>query len=325
MCKFDIKVSVFAQKESKYPTETINLWNWLLSGNRYAAVVLQIRAAKNDEERRFLKSKLPAITPSGIFYKRRADCLTEPTNLICIDIDGKDNPSVSDMDELKKHLGKLPYIMYCGLSASGKGVFCIIPYSNYKNHKLHFNALEQGFKEMGVIVDSGCSDICRLRFYSYDEKPYVNPEAEKYVHIQEKTFVVKPNFCLRPGMEPFHAEKPFNSELALRSVMDELLLPTDLDRISAHSLNKTEKVERLLKQIIESRTDITVGYRNWFDICCIIKNLFDENGRELFHQVSRYYPGYCFDMADKLYSSISRWQYCYNSDRLFEIAAKCGK
>ena len=83
---------------------------------------------------------------------------------ICIDIDGKDNPSISDMEEFKKKLSKLPYMMYCGLSASGKGLFCIIPYKDYRNHKLHFNALEQEFKDMGrtiLFVSHDLSSISR--------------------------------------------------------------------------------------------------------------------------------------------------------------------
>ena len=52
-----------------------------------------------------------------------------------IDIDGKDNPSISNIEDLKIKLGELPYIMYCGLSASGNGLFCIIPYADPTNHK----------------------------------------------------------------------------------------------------------------------------------------------------------------------------------------------
>lgn len=119
---------MFSHRLSTTPIKTINLWEWLLLENKYTPYINDIRASSNEEERKFLKSKLPAITPSGVFSKRKADCLVEPTNLICIDIDGKDNPSISDMEELKKKLSKLSYIMYCGLSASGKGLFCIIPY-----------------------------------------------------------------------------------------------------------------------------------------------------------------------------------------------------
>lgn len=67
--------------------------------------------------------------------------------LDCIDIDGKDNPSISNIEDLKIKLGELPYIMYCGLSASGNGLFCIIPYADPTNHKNVFEAIKTILKK----------------------------------------------------------------------------------------------------------------------------------------------------------------------------------
>ena len=315
---------MFSHRLSTTPIKTINLWEWLLLENKYTPYINDIRTSSNEEERKFLKSKLPAITPSGVFSKRKADCLVEPTNLICIDIDGKDNPSISDMEELKKKLSKLSYIMYCGLSASGKGLFCIIPYKDYRNHKLHFNALEQEFKDMGIVVDSSCSDIGRLRFYSYDEYPYANPDAEIYTRTLEKVPEIK--------QSRFHQKTDIvhNSNQALQNIdkntmsLEEFFLsPTNMDYASATPLSKTQKVERLLKRVIEEKKDITLIQKDWIAICCIIKNLFGDEGRELFHQVSSFYPKYDYDEADDEYSK-DRSKYLYNTDRLFEIAAKYG-
>ena len=293
---------MFSHRLSTTPIKTINLWGWLLLENEYTPYINDIRSSSNEEERKFLKSKLPAITPSGVFSKRKADCLVEPTNLICIDIDGKDNPSISNMEEFKKKLSKLPYMMYCGLSASGKGLFCIIPYKDYRNHKLHFNALEQEFKDMGIVVDSSCSDIGRLRFYSYDEYPYANPDAEIYTRTLEKV----------PGIKQsrFHQKTDIvhNSNQTLQNIdkntmsLEEFFLsPTNMDYASATPLSKTQKVERLLKRVIEEKKDITLIQKDWIAICCIIKNLFGDEGRELFHQVSSFYPKYDYDEADDLF------------------------
>ena len=43
---------------------------------------------------------------------------------------------------------------------------------------------------MGIVVDSSCSDICRLRFYSYDEHPYVNFDAEVYTRTLDKSSTI---------------------------------------------------------------------------------------------------------------------------------------
>lgn len=315
---------MFSHRLSTTPIKTINLWEWLLLENKYTPYINDIRASSNEEERKFLKSKLPAITPSGVFSKRKADCLVEPTNLICIDIDGKDNPSISDMEELKKKLSKLSYIMYCGLSASGKGLFCIIPYKDYRNHKLHFNALEQEFKDMGIVVDSSCSDIGRLRFYSYDEYPYANPDAEIYTRTLEKVPEIKQSrFHQKTDIVHNSNQTHQNIDKNTMSLEEFFLSPTNMDYASATPLSKTQKVERLLKRVIEEKKDITLIQKDWIAICCIIKNLFGDEGRELFHQVSSFYPKYDYDEADDEYSKY-RSKYLYNTDRLFEIAAKYG-
>ena len=315
---------MFSHRLSTTPIKTINLWEWLLLENKYTPYINDIRASSNEEERKFLKSKLPAITPSGVFSKRKADCLVEPTNLICIDIDGKDNPSISDMEELKKKLSKLSYILYCGLSASGKGLFCIIPYKDYRNHKLHFNALEQEFKDMGIVVDSSCSDIGRLRFYSYDEYPYANPDAEIYTRTLEKVPEIKQSrFHQKTDIVHNSNQTHQNIDKNTMSLEEFFLSPTNMDYASATPLSKTQKVERLLKRVIEEKKDITLIQKDWIAICCIIKNLFGDEGRELFHQVSSFYPKYDYDEADDEYSK-DRSKYLYNTDRLFEIAAKYG-
>lgn len=315
---------MFSHRLSTTPIKTINLWEWLILENKYTPYINDIRASSNEEERKFLKSKLPAITPSGVFSKRKADCLVEPTNLICIDIDGKDNPSISDMEELKKKLCKLSYIMYCGLSASGKGLFCIIPYKDYRNHKLHFNALEQEFKDMGIVVDSSCSDIGRLRFYSYDEYPYANPDAEIYTRTLEKVPEIKQSrFHQKTDIVHNSNQTLQNIDKNTMSLEEFFLSPTNMDYASATPLSKTQKVERLLKRVIEEKKDITLIQKDWIAICCIIKNLFGDEGRELFHQVSSFYPKYDYDEADDEYSK-DRSKYLYNTDRLFEIAAKYG-
>lgn len=315
---------MFSHRLSTTPIKTINLWEWLILENEYTPYINDIRSSSNEEERKFLKSKLPAITPSGVFSKRKADCLVEPTNLICIDIDGKDNPSISDMEEFKKKLSKLPYMMYCGLSASGKGLFCIIPYKDYRNHKLHFNALEQEFKDMGIVVDSSCSDIGRLRFYSYDEFPYANPDAEIYTRTLEKVPEIKQSrFHQKTDIVHNSNQTHQNIDKNTMSLEEFFLSPTNMDYASATPLSKTQKVERLLKRVIEEKKDITLIQKDWIAICCIIKNLFGDEGRELFHQVSSFYPKYDYDEADDEYSK-DRSKYLYNTDRLFEIAAKYG-
>lgn len=259
------------------PAKTINIWEWLLHKNEYTPIVEKLKNTSNDKERKHLKNSLPAITVSGISSKRRAACMISPSNLICIDIDGKDNLAVSDMEILKVRLAKLPYVMYCGLSVSGKGVFCIIPYDDFSKHKLHFNALQQEFNEMGIIIDSSCSDICRLRFYSYDEHPYVNWNAEVYTHTLEKSnnrHMKSKEIILQNSSDG----QILNETPQTLSLEEALLQPSNLDFASATLLSKTEEAEKLLNLVVERQIDITSIFNDWIKIGLVIKNLFGEKG-----------------------------------------------
>lgn len=316
-----IKVSMFKSVHSRYASGVVNLWNWLLMRNPYTALVEAIRREHNPIRLKRLKELLPAITVSCVCIERRAAKIFEYTHLICIDIDGKDNPSIPDMEKLKKRLGKLPYIMYCGLSASGKGLFCIVPYADDAEHRGVFKSLECDFEKMGINIDKSCIDECRLRFYSYDENPYINRNAENYKydvyssnilenkHKQKKSYKTKP---------------PKPQTLLIPNVIETFLRPNNLVLESGTPLTKKQKVERLLNEIIRNQVDITYYYDDWIAIGNIIKNMFDEEGRDLFHKVSSFYPNYDYDETDSEYSAMIVGQYRYNSDRLFEIAAKYG-
>lgn len=324
--KNNVRVSMFKNARCKRTCGTVLLWDWLLERNSsYTPLIAELRNENNLIRQKQIKELLPGITVSCVCSERSAGCIEGYTNLICIDIDGKDNPSISDMEALKKKLSKLPYIMYCGLSASGKGLFCIIPYFEFNKHKLYFNALEQEFKEMGVVVDSNCSDIGRLRFYSHDTNPYVNPDAEVYVLTLEKSSEMKQSKPhQRIAVECSSIQTLQTIDENVMSLEEFFLLPTDLDNGSAIPLSKTQKVERLLNKVIDKQIDITLIYNDWIAVCYIIRNLFDEEGRALFHQISSFYPNYNFDETDSKYSSTLKGEYFYNTDRLFEIAVKYG-
>ena len=320
--KPNLEVSIFRCKKNKASVKTVDIREWLLQRNEYTLIVEKLRETDDDDERKCLKSSLPAITVSGVFSKRRADCLLRPSNLICIDIDGKDNPSISDMEVLKASLAKLSYVMYCGLSASGNGLFCIIPYDDFGKHKLYFNALQQEFKEMGIIIDSSCSDICRLRFYSYDKHPYVNWNAEVYTHTLEKSnTTLKAKEVIPKNSSDWQTS---NETLITFSIEESLLQSSNLDFANATPLSKTEEMERLLDLVIERKIDITQIYNDWIKIGLVIKNLFGEKGLDLFLKVSSFYPNYSQEEAESKYLELNEKRYRVNTQSLFDIAAKYG-
>lgn len=108
-----IKVSMFESAQSRYASGVVNLWDWLFLEDYRTVLIKELRNESDSMKRRELKKLLPAITVSCVCSERRTEKIYEYTNLICIDIDGKDNPSISNIEDLKIKLGELPYIMYC--------------------------------------------------------------------------------------------------------------------------------------------------------------------------------------------------------------------
>ncbi|MBQ9231930.1 MAG: hypothetical protein IJ190_12265 [Prevotella sp.] len=319
-----IEVSLFKSIKAYSSTGRVELLDWLSPSNMYADIVKDLRNARAESERNRLKELLPGVTISCVCSNRQREKIISYTNLICIDIDGKDNPSISNMEQLKVTLGQLPYVMYCSLSASGKGVFCIIRYADWHHHKEHFYALEEDFRQMGVVVDSSCSDICRLRFYSYDPKPYVNKKAEIYSKTSKRLSKVNktqktPEQSLQMVESKIEREAKTNDGL---SVEDMLLQPSNLDAVNIFYISPTDEVKRIVQYVINRRIDITNGYRAWRKIGLVIKQVYGKNGREQFHKVSQFYPTYTPEETNQLYDFIEEHGYPTEYSNIRKIAEK---
>lgn len=162
---------------------TMPLENFLFSKD-YTDEILKMRAIPNKDERNIIKRSLPQATISGVFSPTRAKHnLLQHSGLICVDIDAKDNPDILDWEKLKQELSALPQIAYCALSVSGNGLFLILPLRYPEKHMLQFRQLQIDFRKMGIMIDSACSDITRLRCMSYDEHPIINDNAPLYEGI----------------------------------------------------------------------------------------------------------------------------------------------
>lgn len=294
-----LKCSVFQTVLNNQPCGELEIYR-LVTTKVFKPQVERYRQSLDPD----LKVKLPAFTPSGVFQRRRAVSLIEPSNIICIDIDGKDNPSILNTAEMKRIVSQLPFVWYCGDSVSGKGVFCLIRYKDYTLHKEYFKSLQYDFEEIGLIIDKSCSDICRLRIVSYDAQPYINLNADIY----DKTMEISKLLNNRNNME------------------DVILLPLEYGGLS-HAVSisiSSQKIIDCLMKAIEKSVDITAVYDDWFCVGCIIKSILMGSGRYLFHQVSQFYPRYTYDECNAKYDSIMNSEYHYRYERVLEIAAKYG-
>jgi VirE N-terminal domain./Primase C terminal 2 (PriCT-2). len=269
----DTYVSYYNNFRNKRPID-MNLLDLLIT-NRFKDSVFSIRNAQTKDERTRLKQRLPFFTPSGRFRTLSASGLIQHTGLICIDIDEDDNLDVSDFDNLKNRISKLPYIAYCGKSVSGNGYFCIIPIAYPDKHIQHFHSFKQTFTTMGITIDDSCSDICRKRFVSYDSAPYINQEAKPYFGLIE--------------FSQLKQDTKHNGMIAART--------NQIDMI---------QIQRYMDIIEQQKIDITRKYNDWFSIGCVFANSFGEDGRRLFHAVSRFYERYDYTETDNLFNIIQK-------------------
>lgn len=213
--------------------------------------------------------QLPVATISGTFAPTcKAENLVAHSNLLCIDIDKKDNMDVDWFDDLKREWHNIPQILYAGRSIRGKGWFAIFCIAYPDKHEAQFEALKRGFANSGLIIDKACKNVNRMRFISYDPEPYVNEEVTLYTKVW-----VEP----KPA---YHSS-------------------------SAYSGDDMEQVEKCCHIIEDRSIDITATYDEWFHVGAALASL-GECGRSLFHMVSSQNAKYKASETDKKFDNLLR-------------------
>lgn len=265
----NVNISSFENCQSTIP-KNIPLLNWL-TNIQYRSKVEQLRSLQDEGLQKIIKASLPAITPCGQFSYRDTEHLIEHSGFLVFDIDKKDNKHIS-FDGLREQISHIPSVAYCGLSVRGLGLWGLVPIpkSTPEEHKQRFSALKKDFKVFDINLDPSGSDICRLRIYSWDPEAYFNHDAKLY------TKIFKP--------QPKKTNRPAYSDTR-------------------------DRVEAVISQIKDKKTDITSIYDEWFKIGCSLYNEFGESGRGYFHAVSQYHDKYNANETDKIYDDILKHDY----------------
>ena len=267
----NVEVSYFQKCSDCTRPAKINLLTFLKS-DKHRAAVERIRAIETKVKRDELKcALLPGITPSGVFSYRAENSLIKHSGLIAGDVDMKDNPYTPE--SLKGFISGFQNVAYCGLSASGRGLWFLIPIANPERHREHFAALREQFAKEGIRLDPAPANVASFRFYSYDPAAYFNPAATPYVRLKT-------------------AEQPTR--------------PVDTPQRSEGST--AAKVEAILSQVEARRVDITGGYSNWLKFGFSLAGEFGEAGRDYFHRVSQFHPGYSVGATDEQFTKCVRYQ-----------------
>lgn len=222
------------------------------------------------------KLKLPAVSISACFDGKR-DLKTDfkPSGFICIDIDrySKKAPCnlCIDMQLVKDMLKEHPCTYFCGYSLSQDGIYAIIKITECNKLDEYFEFFKQKFLRIGVNIDQSCRDYTRLRFFSYDAEAYYNPNAKSY-NLPKKEVLTKP-------------KKPINN---------------------GPRKTNTDKVEKVISEILRLRIDITQDYADWIKIAGALNSEFGDNGKYYFDQISSVHPDYDKEKTSKKYDQCKK-------------------
>ena len=269
------------------PKETITFGEFLLKFEGLKDLINQIRQTTDKGERARLKKLLPAISTSAVFEPTRSkENVKEFSGLICLDIDGHDNPDLSPDDMMSK-LKQIDIVSFASRSAGGQGVFAIVKLAYPERHEEQFNALEVAFKEIGLTIDKQTGDITRLRFATYDPQAWYRPDAIEwrglYTPIYEPTAPLKPT------------KINASSTTAVRQTRTTSTLSDDLTH--------AEKCVRELEQ--RGGAKFLNDYNDWLENVAMPLASLGEAGRELYHRVSRLAPEkYNPSEEDKKFTSL---------------------
>lgn len=253
--------------------------------------IQKIRSTSDKTERSFLKRMLPCATISGVFEPTRSSKnMKEHSGFICLDIDGQDNPDIADWEYLKKQLSVIPQIAYASLSVSGHGLFLLVPIQYPSCHNGHFLQLADDFKDMGIVLDRNCSDICRLRTKSLDANPYVNEHARIYNKVK---------------------------------VIERPKLVYNANGFDIDCGNIIGQVASCCEAISQHGIDITSTYDNWIKVGFALASL-GESGRQFFHVCSSQNCKYNHEEADRKFDNLLKGNGSITIATFFKICKNYG-
>ena len=151
----------------------------LVTSGTLVEITNEIRSLCNPDLVKDLKAtRLPHITPSGIFYTRCDDGLKYHNETICIDID--DMESEEQLQETKRILINDPcfYTLMLFRSPSGNGLKWFTPIDlSQCGHRKWFEAIRNYlYQTYGIVADEKCVNTSRSCFLCHDAEAYACEE-----------------------------------------------------------------------------------------------------------------------------------------------------
>jgi hypothetical protein len=274
----DAQVSVFKNVKTSKSCGTTTFREWLFNDDvKLKELVNEIRAESDLKKRKELKSNLCCITGSGVFENGRSSSNIKKHNgYIVIDIDYQDNVHLGAkyFSLIENVFSKIDVVCYAGKSVSGNGYFLIIGIANPDKHKLHFRYIQRWLKHYNITIDKACSNVDRLRIYSYSDNYYINENATILNSYDKEVNVVSKRVLSRK-----------------------------------YSLYLDDTVESLVKKIEYAGVDIATDYNEYFNVGVALYNKCGELGREYYHRICRFSSKYDEKDCDTQFNNIKEKGY----------------
>lgn len=169
--------------------------------------------AEYDIKKRKLKSTMQGYTPAATLTTRGLteeekkagikieDKVITRTGIVPIDFDDLEQ---YDINEVKQAIGALPFVGYCGLSVSGRGLFALVLTAEPDRQREYAEHLFEVFNHYGIPPDTTKGrNVNDLRYVSYDSNPVINDNPEP---LRIKRFKTK------PAPHPVRQQKVYQSD-----------------------------------------------------------------------------------------------------------------
>ena len=275
---FLLKTKVSIMRGHKVLNES-DLYNAIITGRickKEIAKVRQIDRSKDEIAYKKAKEKVLSFTPSCVCAGTTAKEIKQVNPLIAIDLDEKDNKGMT-LEEMRKKINSLPFVMYSSLSVGGKGMYALIAIleENKNDFKSVFNALNEDFIKLGLKLDSSCINVNRERYISYDDKEYWNTQCEIYTR----------KLNIPTQAHDTHKRVESSAKTTL----------TEKDK---------EKVDLMIEDIKANKIQLTKNHTDTLGLANAIANIWGEEGRELLHIIRSQRSGYDEYKTDENFSHV---------------------
>lgn len=172
---------------------------------------------------------------------------------------------------------------------------------------------------------------------SYDSNPLYRTNAVTYTRQSDgrikpsketerkskQVVTCRPNVKWNPKVNEVKTIVEFAAQLLNRAPLEKW--PTGLVPSQWRNDNRSITLYSILAPIANSGFDVTAWAPDWIAIAGIMAGTFNEDGREMFHDISRNYPYYSKSECDEKYDEfVLSESYSYAIDTIRKIAQHYG-